>query len=373
LRHTREIPGNGIDDDANGYVDDVWGANTVSGAGDAHDDEGHGTHVAGIIAATANNSIGGVGLAPAATIMPVKVLDSRRAGTASGLAAGVRYAVANGARIINASVNGDGASQVLQEAIAEAHAAGVTVVASAGNNSRDIDVAPSYPASYPEANVLSVTAVDEGGLLPSFANRGPRGVDLAAPGTDILSTARGSGFERRSGTSMAAPFVAGALALLGDARPDLPAAEARAALLGTARAQSGLAGLIGTGRLDAAGGLRRVLGAARRQPAVAAASAPVARRAVAKKRTVRPALRTPRRVRAGRVALRWSRGTTSGVRRWRVALDGRRVATVRAGRALHIRTAVRPGRHRYSVTGLDGAGRRVAVAVKRFRAVRPRR
>ncbi|MCW2998857.1 MAG: family serine peptidase [Solirubrobacterales bacterium] len=252
-----EVPDNGRDDDGDGYVDDVHGVDLVNGDGDPADDEGHGTHVAGIIAARANGG-GVVGLAPNAVLMPIKVLDNHRGGNTDAVAEGIRYALAHGAQVINLSVNGPGPSTALRAAVAEATRAGVSIVASAGNDGIDLGLTPSYPASYPDASVLPVGATDGDGLLASFSNFG-RAIALTAPGVAILSTARGGAFELRSGTSMAAPEVTAALALLHSARPDLPDSALRAALLAGARHPSFLAGLIGGGALDVAAALHRVV------------------------------------------------------------------------------------------------------------------
>jgi subtilisin family serine protease len=252
-----ETPGNGRDDDANGYVDDVHGVDLVNGDGDPADDEGHGTHVAGIIAARADGE-GVVGLAPGAVLMPVKVLDDTRAGNTDTLAEGIRYALAHGAQVINVSANGPGASTALRDAVRQATSAGVSIVASAGNGGIDLGLAPSYPASYPDASVLAVGATDGDNLLASFSNFG-RGVALTAPGVAILSTGRGNAFELRSGTSMAAPEVSASLALLRSARPDLPDSALREALLAGARHPGFLASLVGGGALDVAAALHRIV------------------------------------------------------------------------------------------------------------------
>ena len=146
-RNPAEVPANGVDDDRNGYVDDVHGANIKALNGSVEDDNGHGTHVAGIVAAQAGNGTGGSGMAPGAQIMSVKVLDANRAGDSSQLAKGIRYAIDHGARILNVSINGDGTSPDLDAALTYASQKGATVVASAGNNGRDLDLTPSYPAS----------------------------------------------------------------------------------------------------------------------------------------------------------------------------------------------------------------------------------
>jgi subtilisin family serine protease len=251
----REVPGNGLDDDRNGVADDVHGLDVVTGDGSPDDENGHGTHVAGTIAARGDNGIAGSGVAWRARIMPVRVLDASANGDTLDVARGVRYATAMGARIINLSLAGDGYSQALDQAITAARAAGVLVVAALGNEGRDTAVAPMFPACLAGDNVLGVAATRPGGGLFSMSNYGLCS-DLAAPGEDILSTALGGGTEWRSGTSMAAPHVAGALVLLAAARPDLDAAGLRDALLAGVRA-TGQA--VGAGRLDAAGALRHVI------------------------------------------------------------------------------------------------------------------
>ncbi|MDX6667639.1 MAG: hypothetical protein QOK04_1019, partial [Solirubrobacteraceae bacterium] len=186
----REIAGNGIDDDGNGYVDDVHGYDFVAGDGDPTDELGHGTEVAGVIAARGGNGLGIAGVAWRARIMPLRVLDSQDRASSTAMAAAIRYAVANGARIVNVSLNGDARSAAVEEAIVAARAAGVLVVASAGNDARDLDTNPSYPASYGEDNVIVVGSSGRRGAISPFSNRGARTLDLLAPGEDILSTDR---------------------------------------------------------------------------------------------------------------------------------------------------------------------------------------
>jgi subtilisin family serine protease len=369
-RNPGEVPGNGRDDDRNGYVDDVFGANMFTDDGNVNDDEGHGTHVAGIVAARAGNGTGGSGLAPNARIMAVKVLDANRSGNSSLLASGIHYAVDMGARILNVSINGDATSSDLTAALRYASEKGATIVASAGNNSRNLDLTPSYPASSNEPSVLSVTATDEGGGIVGFANRGLRSVDLAAPGEMILSTARGSGYENRSGTSMAAPYVAGALALLSSARPDLSQAALRGALLATAPKRSILSGLLGGsglggGGLNVAAAMHAVLPGDRWN---AAGASPTASATAALR------LSTGARVRAGRRAtLRWSATGADTVARWQVSLDGRRVATLDGGDRRMVRRRIAgAGSHRWRVAGFDEAGAKVVAAVRSFRVLRAR-
>jgi subtilisin family serine protease len=265
-----EVPGNGIDDDADGYVDDVHGVDLLNGDGDPGDDNGHGTHVAGIVAARGENGIGVAGVAWRARIMAVKVLDSHAAGDMSAVARGVRYAVAHGARIVNVSLSGPIAGTDIADAIDEARVAGVVIVAAAGNTGADLDVTPAYPAALAAPNLVAVTSSDRRGALTRRASFGRASVDLAAPGQDILSTARGGGYEFRSGSSTAAAQVSGALALLAGARPGLGGEALRAVLLGAAR-RSSLP--LSAGALDIGAALRRIGARARSRSSARAARA----------------------------------------------------------------------------------------------------
>jgi subtilisin family serine protease len=243
-----EIPGNGRDDDGDGFVDDTHGADFVNGDGSPADDNGHGTHVAGIIAGHGLIR----GLAPGATILPVKVLGADKAGNALLVAQGIDYAVAHGARILNVSVNGDGISSDLEAAIRRAQDAGAVIVASAGNDGRDLSQHPSYPVSYPEPAVIGVGATGLTRGRAAFSNFGA-GVDVTAPGVDIISLGL-RGLAYRSGTSMAAAYVSATLALEAAAAPARMAGELRDALVRTARSQA----------VDAAAAVRAVAG---REPA----------------------------------------------------------------------------------------------------------
>jgi subtilisin family serine protease len=281
----REIPGNGIDDDGNGYVDDVHGYDFVDNTGNPQDANGHGTHVAGIVAARGGNGIGVAGVAWSARIMAIRVLDANARGTTTTVAQGIRYAVDNGARIINLSLAGPSPARDLEDAIVYAQQHGVLIVVAAGNDGRDLSVAPTYPAAYPEDNVLGVAATTQDGVLASVSDFGV-GADLAAPGADILSTALGGGYEWRTGTSMAAPHVSGALVLLAAARPDLDARGLRDALLAGTRKQ-GLA--VESGALDAGAALHGVIPAANWQPlATTAAVTPAARSTAATRKAAQP-------------------------------------------------------------------------------------
>jgi len=225
-RNPREVPGNGVDDDRDGFVDDVHGADIAGRDGDPRDDQSHGTRVAGLIAAR-----GAVpGVAPGAKLMAVKVLDARGRGGADDVARGVRYAVRHGARIINLSLTTPARYAPLRRAIGAAQRAGVLVVAAAGNTGRR----PEYPVAYGAPNVVGVAAIEpDGTLLPTSA-RGRR-VELAALGRDVLSTVPGGGHATGTGTSMAAPLVAGRAALAAARRPRARWPELRAVLRGVAR------------------------------------------------------------------------------------------------------------------------------------------
>jgi serine protease len=192
------------------------------------DASGHGSHVAGIIAAVANNGIGGSGVAPQAKILPIKVLDQAGQGDARDVAAGVRYAVDNGAKVINLSLGGATESTSLTQAIQYATDKGALVVAAAGNGGATDR--PKWPASLDLT--LAVTAVDQGNAVTTFDQRGDY-IDIAAPGAGILSTAKGD-YVALSGTSMAAAFIAGAAALLFAAESRISNAQVRDILLRTA-------------------------------------------------------------------------------------------------------------------------------------------
>jgi subtilisin family serine protease len=228
--NTGEIPGNGYDDDRNGYIDDYNGWNFVARTGDVTDDNGHGTHVSGTIAA-ASNGTGVVGVAPGATILPLKILDADGGGTTLDAVNAIYFAAARGARVINASWGGPGYSQSMADAIrsvgqpaGSATGKGVVFVTAAGNDGTNNDNRASYPANNRFGTTLSVAAVDSSGRLASYSNTGARTVDLAAPGSSIVSTVPG-GYASYSGTSMASPHVAGIVALAAAQNPGETAAQ----------------------------------------------------------------------------------------------------------------------------------------------------
>ena len=220
-RNPGEIAGDGIDNDSNGFIDDVFGADFLNRDGNPADDHGHGTHVAGTIGAVGNNGIGVTGVAWTTRIMALKFLGADGRGSTSDAVRAIDYAVANGAKVLNNSWGGGGASTALQSAIQRAGQAGVVFVAAAGNSGSNNDTATFYPAGYisTEQNVVVVAATSGSDGLASFSNYGATTVTLGAPGVSILSTVRGGGYGTASGTSMATPQVSGALAVLWDQNP----------------------------------------------------------------------------------------------------------------------------------------------------------
>lgn len=288
--------------------------------------------------------------------MPVKVLDDAGSGSTESVVAGIAYAVAGGARVINLSVNGPDHSTALDEAIRGAEAAGVTVVASAGNDGADRVALPSYPASSAAGNVIAVAAGSRDGGITATSAWGRDAVDLAAPGESVLSTALGGGYRSTSGTSVAAAHVSGAVALLAAAKPDSSVAELRAALLGGAHRLRRDGWRVGAGGLDADGAVARM--------------APSSRPRIGLRARVR------RLGRRGRVALRWRAvGPTRAVASYRVRLNGRLFVTSstasRPARTAR-RVRLRPGRHRLRVTALDASGRPLVSRTFRPRVLRPR-
>ncbi|NLY00379.1 MAG: S8 family serine peptidase, partial [Rhodopirellula sp.] len=256
-RNPAEIAGNGIDDDGNGFVDDVYGADFINRDGDPMDDHGHGTHVAGTIAAVHDNGRGVAGVNPSAKIMALKFLDASGSGSLLDAVAALDYAVAHGAQISNNSWGSGQFSQALEDGIRRAQQAGHIVVAAAGNNGSDLDLVASYPASYGLDNVVSVAATDRNDLLAAFSNYSDRSVDLAAPGYAILSTKPGDTYDTSSGTSMAAPHVSGAISLVWDLNPDWDYARVIGQVLATVDPLPGLTDKTASGgRLNAAEALR---------------------------------------------------------------------------------------------------------------------
>jgi subtilisin family serine protease len=238
-----EIPDNGVDDDGNGFVDDVNGWNFYDGDNRTFNpgsDISHGTHVAGSIGAAGNNGIGVTGVAWHVKIMSLKFLGGAQGkGSTSNAVKGINYAIdlrnrGINVRVINASWGGGSESQSLRQAIADANTAGILFVCAAGNNGDNIDETPSFPAGYSIelTNAISVAAVGLDSSLASFSNFGHESVSVAAPGVAILSTVPGS-YSVFNGTSMAAPYVSGIAVLLWSHEPSLTPAEVKQRIVDT--------------------------------------------------------------------------------------------------------------------------------------------
>jgi subtilisin family serine protease len=242
--NVREIANNGIDDDNNGFIDDSLGWNFVNNNNDPNDDseDGHGTHVAGIAAANGDDI---KGVAFNAKIMPIKVLG-KEGGSDSDIAKGIRYAISNGAKVINMSLGGDGSfiEPELVEALQLAKQSGVTVVIASGNERQSGGaLKPGNPAKFAaEQNLgIAIGAVDDGGFLFEDSNpAGGRLNFLVAPGVAVRSTLSGGGYGQLTGTSMATPHVAGVVALMLSANPNLTVDQIENILGGTANRSVGL-------------------------------------------------------------------------------------------------------------------------------------
>ena len=211
-----EIAGNRVDDDRDGYIDDVHGINAITGSGDPTDDVGHGTHVAGILGAVGNNGLGGVGVAWKVQIMACKFIDSSGSGATSDAIRCLDYARIHKAGVVNCSWGSSAGSTLLLGALQRLRDSGIVVAIAAGNDGRDNDVTHDYPASYNLDNIVSVLATTATDTLASFSNYGRSSTDIGAPGVGIRSTWNTSdqSYSTQSGTSMATPVVSGMLALL---------------------------------------------------------------------------------------------------------------------------------------------------------------
>jgi thermitase len=247
--NTDEFPGNGIDDDNNGYVDDIRGWDFVNNDNDPNDDKDHGTHVSGTIGAVGNNAIGVAGVNWQVKIMPLKAFNFEGVGSTSDAIKAIEYANANGATIISNSWGGGLFDQGLKDVIDDSPA---VVVCAAGNGGSNNDDYPLYPASYNSTNIISVAASDRNDNLASFSNFGLSSVDLAAPGKDIWSTYLDGNYALMSGTSMATPHVSGVAALVKAENPLLTSAQIRNIIILTVDLKGSLSGKVESGgRLNA--------------------------------------------------------------------------------------------------------------------------
>jgi len=248
----------GVDDDGNGYIDDIHGCDPANNDGDPFDDNDHGTHCAGTIAATADDSGQIVGVAPNVKLMACKFLTSEGSGATSDAIDCIDYAVSMGADILSNSWGGGGFSSALFDAIQASNQAGTLFVAAAGNSSSNNDGFDNYPSNYEVENVVAVAAIDRSGNLASFSSYGRTTVDIAGPGVDVLSSvsANDNAYDVFSGTSMATPHVAGVAALLKSAYPNITVSEYKTRLYSSVRPLPALSGLTLTeGLVDASAAL----------------------------------------------------------------------------------------------------------------------
>jgi thermitase len=223
-------PNNNKDDDKNGYVDDTYGLNAIKGKGSGQDDNGHGTHVSGIVAGRGNNDVGVSGTCWSSKLLAVKFMNSHGKGSTSAAIAGIQYAVKQGFKIINCSFGSSSKSSSLHDAVDYAQDHKALLVVAAGNDSENIDKHPLYPASYTDSNILAVAATTDEDTLADFSNFGSTAVDVAAPGDSIYSTYLNGGYRVLSGTSMAAPYASGVAALLRKQQSDASYGDLRYAI-----------------------------------------------------------------------------------------------------------------------------------------------
>ncbi len=246
-----EVAGNGLDDDGNGFIDDIHGYDFANNDSDPMDDHYHGTHCAGTIAGAGNNGIGVAGVVWRAKLVALKFLDAGGSGSTEGAINAVAYANAMHIPITSNSWGGGGFSQALKDVIEAGGSAGYLFIAAAGNSGLDTDLSPQYPAGYDSPSIVSVAATDRNDQLAGFSNYGLTTVDLGAPGVDVYSCAPGNNYQLLSGTSMATPHVSGAAALLWGYNYQLTGAQVKATLMAAADPIPALAGrAVSGGRLN---------------------------------------------------------------------------------------------------------------------------
>ena len=246
------------DDDLGGRIDDAQGFNAIDNTGDPMDENGHGTHCAGIIGAEGDNNEGIAGINWQVEIMPLKFMNANGSGTTADAIKAINYVIDRkragvNVRVINASWGSTMSSRALEDAIRKAGDEGILFVAASGNSSADADRSPHYPAGYNLPNIISVAALNRSDELASFSNYGAKSVHVAAPGAEILSTWLGRAFEEHSGTSMATPEVVGVAALVLSVEPNLSVKELRQRLFDSVDPLPALKGKVQTGgRINAA-------------------------------------------------------------------------------------------------------------------------
>ncbi len=363
---------NGVDDDGDGLVDDTHGWDFVQGDNDPNDENGHGTHVSGTIAAAGNNGQGVAGVSWNSRVMPLRVLDANGNGSVAGLLQAYHYAAATGVRVVNLSVTGSDFSSAERDAIAAAPNTLFVVAAGNGGSDEsgdDNDVTPQYPCSYPLPNVVCVAASDQSDNRARFSNYGAGSVDLAAPGTHILSTVPG-GYAFYDGTSMATPQVTGVASLILSVRPSESTAGIKADLLGGADPAPAFAGItVSGGRLNANRSVRQQY--ARPPSPTAAAPAPAPARP-AKPTPLKVFLKVRGRQRLSTIMARGLTLTTRCSRRCRVTLQVRlRSRSTRGARTARMTTRVvgkvkiSLSKSRHMVVRLSRTGRKLVHRARR--------
>lgn len=246
-----------VDDDHNGFVDDIHGYNFVDRNGDPMDDQMHGSHCAGVIGAKGNDGIDVAGVNWNVRLMALKFLSAKGGGSTSDAIKAIDYAIKMKAQILSNSWGGGPYSRSLNKAIGRANTAGILFVAAAGNDGTNIDIIPTYPASYSQPNIVTVASVGPNGTKSSFSNYG-RSVHLAAPGEQILSTVLNSETQRLSGTSMATPHISGIAALVLAQNPKMTALEVKNRLIASAMKLDDLSGVTKYGLVNAFNAVKNV-------------------------------------------------------------------------------------------------------------------
>jgi hypothetical protein len=269
-RNPGEVAGDGIDNDGNGFVDDVFGIDTANGDSDPLDDVGHGTNVTGVAAAVGDNGPGGAGVAWTTQIMALKTGDAQGPTTVGNIAA-LNYVIMMknnfGVNVVatNNSYGGPTPSQAMQTAIDASNQAGILFVASSGNGGADgigddNDANPHFPSDYPLDGIVSVAASDHNDQLGSFSNFGVTSTDLTAPGVQVLTTENGGGFSLVDGTSFSAPMVTGAVAVIASNDPSQTISRIKDTILSTVDRKQSLGGsLLSGGRLNLGSALNQVV------------------------------------------------------------------------------------------------------------------
>ena len=333
-----EISGNGVDDDKDGVVDDVNGANLVDNGADLHDDTGHGTHVSGIV----------LQADPNARIMALRAGGGHFVDIGAAAAA-IHYAVDHGARVINLSWAFQTGAGYLADALQYAGAHDVLVVAAAGNFSFDNDLIPTYPASYSSNTLVAVAATCDGQTIAPFSDFGKLSVSLAAPGCDVRSTVPG-GYALMSGTSMAAPAVTGAAALLLERHPKLHAVQLKGALLGGAQPEPAFADSVQAGAALSLNGSLAAAASPDRSPPSAFAS-------ISPSRTF--ATERDPSYYYQEVRFSWTASSDASLAGYKIVVDGQAVAAVGAS-ATSTTLKIAPGLHTWSAAAFDRTGNETA-------------